>query len=277
MSKVILVLIDGLGFEESTATAGVLEHLVEYRQAAKYRIQGEMPPVSRPMYETVMTGLPVSEHGVFTNNCVRPSECENLFSLTRKAGRVTAAAAYSWMSELYQHKDGPYDPLLGRYQLDSDGDIQYGIFYHADEYPDAYLYFDGDYLRRTYHPDFLLFHPMGCDYAGHRFGKGSREYRGAAVGTYDAIASLLPAWRRDGYDVVVTADHGMDELGVHAGNTPAQREIALYIVSDQVEKGDFTEQPISQLQVAPLCCFLLGLNPGARMRPLNLKGGVKSE
>ncbi len=276
MSKVILVLIDGLGFEESTAAAGLLEHLVEYRQAAKYRIQGELPSVSRPMYETVMTGLPVSEHGIVSNNYVRSSECENLFSLTRKAGRVTAAAAYSWMSELYQHKGGPYDPLLDRYQFDSDGDIQHGIFYHADEYPDAYLYFDGDYLRRTYHPDFLLFHPMGCDHAGHLFCKGSREYRGAAVGSYDAIASLLPSWRKDGYDVVVTADHGMDQFGSHTGNTPLQREVALYIVSDQVEKGDFTDRATSQLQVAPLCCSLLGLAPGSRMRSLNLKGGANS-
>ncbi len=270
MSKVILVLIDGLGYEEAKAAAGYLEHLAEWELAAKYRVEGELPSLSRPMYETLLTGLPASEHGIATNLFTRPSRCENLFSLVKNTGLTGAAAAYHWISELYQ-RGVPREPRLERYQFDSPGLIRHGIFYAADNYPDLCLYNDADYLRRTYHPDFLLVHPSGCDYHGHLYGRGSREYRTAAAGSFDRLSALLSVWQEDGYDVVVTADHGMDELGVHAGNLPEQREVPLYILSKKVECGDFTDSMVSPLQTAPLCCALLGISPAAGMRPLTLR------
>ncbi|HSL94110.1 MAG TPA: nucleotide pyrophosphatase, partial [Bacillota bacterium] len=75
------------------------------------------------------------------------------------------------------------------------------------------------------------------------------------------------------YDVIITADHGMDALGEHGGSTDAHRDVALYIISDQVEKGDFTGEYTSQLQIAPLCCALMGVEAGARMRlPNQIRG-----
>lgn len=272
MPGVILVMIDGLGYEEMTAAAGMLEHLVEQNQAAKYRVQGALPSMSRPLYETVLTGLPAARHGIATNAYTRPSRHENLFSLTRQQGLENAAAAYAWVSELY-NGNGPYDPLRHRYQLESEGDIRHGIFYHLDPFPDEILFQDGEYLRQKYHPAFLFLHPMGCDYYGHLFHKGSPEYRGAAAGCCDTVAYLMESWRNDGYDVVVTADHGMDELGSHAGNTPVQREVGLYIVSGKVAPGHHTDTPIRQTQVAPLCCALLGITRGAEMeKPEQIRG-----
>ena len=277
ISKLIVILIDGLGFEDMKSSAGYLEHLVEWRVAAKYRVRGELPAMSRPMYETILTGLPVIEHGIVTNGYKRPSNCPNLFSLSKDAGKVNAAAAYSWISELYS-SNGPYDPLAHRYQLESNGHIQHGIYYHVDDYPDAYLYYDGDYLRRTYTPDLLFLHPMNCDHMGHIYGSKSKEYRAAAINSADIISSLMEGWRTDGYDVIVTADHGMDELGEHGGNTEVQRDVALYIISDQVEPGDFTGEHISQLQVAPLCCTLMGVKPGPRMQmPNQIRGCGRSQ
>lgn len=263
--KLILVMIDALGFETAWERCGYLGHLVEKNQAAVYRVQGELPAQSRPMYETVMTGLPVSEHGIYSNNIVRASRCENLFSLAKKNEKTTAAAAYMWIAELYNGTPG-YCALTDRFQIgNKEGLIDNGIFYSVDDYPDSHLYGDGDYLRKAFSPDFLLIHPMNVDDQGHKFGKGSKAYEHAAEVSMNTISCYLDEWRKDGYDVIVTADHGMDELGIHYGDSILQREVPLFIFSDKIKAGNFTDTAISQLNVASLACALLGIKPADGM------------
>ena len=94
-------MIDAQGFDTAVQRAGFFEHLAEAGLAAKYRVQCGLPSSSRPMYETILTGQPVHAHGIYSNQIVRRSRCENLFSLTRAHGRSNAAAAYDWIAELY--------------------------------------------------------------------------------------------------------------------------------------------------------------------------------
>ncbi|MBE9473242.1 MAG: alkaline phosphatase family protein, partial [Chloroflexi bacterium] len=70
-NKVILVLSDALRYDTAVAGMGFLGHLVETQQASLYKVIGELPSMSRPMYETVHTGLPVSQHGILANYIVR--------------------------------------------------------------------------------------------------------------------------------------------------------------------------------------------------------------
>ena len=264
MKKVILVMIDAQGFETAVQRAGFLEHLCEVGLAAKYRVACGLPSSSRPMYETILTGLPVSEHGIYSNQTVRRSTSENLFALTRRYGRTNAAAAYGWVSELYTDH-APFDVFRDRMQLDGSGDIDHGIFYIEDTYPDSHLYADGEMLRQMYHPDFLLIHPMNVDDMGHRHTAASREYGHASEVSFDQIAILFDRWREDGYDLLVTGDHGMDLLGLHGGNEAIQREVPLYIVSDAAEPGDYTDHAISNLNLAPFICDLLEIPRGEHM------------
>ena len=101
MNKVILILSDALRYDAAVAGMGFLGHLVEARLASLYKVIGELPSMSRPMYETVHTGLPVFEHGVVSNVVVRRSTKPNVFESGVRAGKTTAAAAYYWFSELY--------------------------------------------------------------------------------------------------------------------------------------------------------------------------------
>lgn len=256
MGKTIFVLLDACRFDVMTENGGYLEQAIDAKLGAKYRVLGELPSLSRPMYETVVTGLTSAQHGIVGNHVVRPSCCENVFSLCKSKGLVTAAAAYHWHSELhgicpFSHND--------RYQLDGTGDIQYGIYYFADNYPDSHLLCDGEFLRKTYHPDFLLLHAMGLDYIGHQHGGNSKEYRETAMCVSDLLSNYIPNWLAEGYHVVVSADHGMDDFGIHGGTLPEQREIPLYIFSKLVTPGRFEKQPIPQLNIAPLLCKLLEL------------------
>jgi arylsulfatase A-like enzyme len=90
------------------------------------------------MYETIHTGLSSSQHGIVANLIVRPSTQPNLFGLAMRAGKVTAAAAYYWFSELYNR--APYDRINDREVDDPSLPIQRGRFYIEDEYPDAELF-----------------------------------------------------------------------------------------------------------------------------------------
>jgi predicted AlkP superfamily pyrophosphatase or phosphodiesterase len=63
LSKVILVLSDGLRYDTAFAGMGTLGNFMEVKLASLYKVTGELPSMSRPMYETLHPGLPVSEHG----------------------------------------------------------------------------------------------------------------------------------------------------------------------------------------------------------------------
>ena len=261
--KVILVLSDGLRYDTAVESMGYLDHLVEARRASLYKVQGEMPSLSRPMYETIHTGLPVSEHGIVSNLVVRRSDKPSIFSAAVAAGRTTAAAAYGWFSELYNRL--PFDRIQDREVDDPSLLIQHGRFYIEDDYPDAELFASAAMLVRRFSPDYLLVHPMGVDNAGELHGSDSPQYRSHVLRQDVMLAALILEWNAAGYTVLVTGDHGMNRDGDHGGSTPDVREVPLFVVRpDQTGHGN-TGQTISQLQIAPTILRLLNVAIPATM------------
>lgn len=272
MAKTIFVLLDGCGFAAGTDNLGFPEHLVEQRLGAKYLVRSELPSLSRPMYETLLTGLPVCRHGITNNMVVRRSECTSIFDLCWRNGLKTAAAAYYWISELYV--SAPFRHWSDRIQLGGSGLIQNGIYYFEDAYPDSHVFADAEFLRESCDPDFLMVHSMNIDDRGHRFTSASKEYRSAVSAAGVILSFCLPAWLRLGYSVVVTADHGMDGYGLHGGTTEIERNVPLYLFAGGARRGDFSrEAPVPQLAVAPLLCRLLGVEPSEEMADLSEIGG----
>lgn len=263
MRKTIFVLLDACQYEAGTRNLGYLEHLIDYGKGAKYKVRGELPSLSRPMYATLLTGVPVYMHGIAANETVRTLECENVFSMCKENGGTTAAAAYLWVSELYNH--APFRPDRDRIQIYAGGMIDTGIYYWEDEYPDSHLFADGEYLRKQYDPDFILYHSMGIDMQGHLKGAGSREYEEAIIKADNILSLLMEGWMKEGYQTVITADHGMNTLGLHGGTDAEQRDTPLYIFSDEVKAGRFESDHISELNVAPLLCHLLGIPASKEM------------
>lgn len=236
---------------------GYLGHLVETKLAGLYQVTGELPSMSRPMYETVHTGLPVSEHGIVSNLVVRRSNQPNIFQAAVEAGKTTAAAAYYWFSELYNH--APYDRIEDCEVDDVSLWIQHGRFYTQDDYPDLDLFSTAARLMRKFTPDYLLVHPMGMDYAGETYGSDSSEYRNHAIRQDVWLADLIAEWMAKGYNILVTADHGMNADGLHGGATPEVRQVPLFLIRPGTAGGGDTRQTISQLQLAPTICKLMGI------------------
>ena len=262
MSKVIMVVIDGLGFETAVRELGFLEGLVEAGQARRWAMRSVLPSLSLPIYETLHTGVAPAEHGITSNDTRRASAFESVFSVARAHGKTTAAAAYSWYSELYNGV--PFDPVMDREQDDAPGAIRHGRYYIRDDFPDAELYWNAAALVRRHAPDYLLVHPMGCDHLGHLHGGESIEYRRAAAGSDDLLAQYLPEWRAAGYRVIVTADHGMCPDGHHGGTIDAVRRVPFYLVGG-ADKGGVEAEVVDQLRVAPTVLSLMELPRPATM------------
>lgn len=65
-----------------------------------------LPSLSRPLYECILTGATPVESGITHNGVSRLSRQESIFHLARAGGKRTAAAAYHWVSELYNQSPG---------------------------------------------------------------------------------------------------------------------------------------------------------------------------
>lgn len=268
-NKVIVVVVDGMRYDKAYDALGYLQHLVEIKQAALYKVKSELPSLSRPLYEVLLTGTPASTNGITTNQTVRLSKQKSLFHLTKEHGLRNAAAAYYWVSELYNR--APFDFVEDRFQMDETKPIQYGIFYWEDDYPDSHLMVDAEYLRRKYMPDFLYIHPMGVDLKGEQFGAESKEYREQILKVGSLLAQIVPIWRQEGYQILITSDHGMSETGNHGGTTSCERDVPLFVISEKIEAGVYDEV-IPQLAFAPLVCQLLGIEPSEEMISYQMPG-----
>ncbi len=255
MAKVILILSDALRYDVAVDNMGYLAHLVEKDRASLYKIIGELPSMSRPMYETIHTGLPSSDHGIVANSIVRPSNQPNIFQCVKNAGKTTAAASYSWFSELYNHV--PYNVVDDKETDDLTLNIQHGRFYTEDEYPDKELFRSAALLVRRFSPDYLLLHPMGMDYHGEMFGSDTKEYRNHASHQDTWLAPYIQEWIGLGYTVFITGDHGINKDGRHGGAALEQRTVPFFVIQANGQGRGDTGETISHLQVAPTILKLL--------------------
>ena len=268
-NRVVLIVIDALRYDTACTHMGFMQHLVERGAAARYEVRSEVPSLSRPLYETILTGTPPIIHGVTSNAAVRLSNQTSLFHLAQESGKTTAAAAYYWVSELYN--SAPFNHFADRIQLDTDHPIENGLFYFEDHYPDSHLFAEAAWLMAEKQPDFLYIHPMNVDDDGHKFTADSKEYRNRVLAVDGILSLFIPNCLEQGYDVIVTADHGMTSDGNHGGNTIEDRHVPMFVLSKQVKPG-IKEGIVSQLQVAPLVCQLLEIEPSEEMVPLLLNG-----
>jgi predicted AlkP superfamily pyrophosphatase or phosphodiesterase len=266
VDKVIFVVLDGLNAKTAHNHMGFLEHLVEKGIMAAYTIKSEMPAQSRPLYEVLQTGVPAAENGITSNRTVRRSKEQSVFEIAKDNGLKTGAAAYFWVSELYNR--APFQMMEDRIQLDTNALIEHGIFYHEDHYPDSHLIADGDYLIRKKATDYTLIHSMNIDDAGHKFGADSKEYVQAAVRVDAELSQYIWRWMSEGYQIVVTSDHGMNDYHTHNGISDEDRLVPLYLFSDKVIVKDFRKEEavVPQLEIAPFLCNLLGIPAGDRMQ-----------
>ncbi|MNI49608.1 Type I phosphodiesterase / nucleotide pyrophosphatase [compost metagenome] len=108
---------------------------------------------------------------------------------------------------------------------------------------------------------------MNIDDMGHKHGGESMQYEGAVRMADGALATLVPLWRSQGYQVLVTSDHGMNATGQHGGTEPEERNVPLYVFGKSPIPSSVLEnsRALSQLNLALLMCHYLGIEPSEAM------------
>lgn len=262
LNNLVFIVLDGLCYDVAKSNMGFINHLVEQNIGTLNKVQSELPSMSRPLYETILTGVYPYKSGITNNKITRLSNYESIFHIVKKSGGISCAAAYHWISELYNKC--PFDYLYDCYQENLERPIQYGRFYFDDAYPDSHLFIDGEVLRNKYMPNFLYIHPMGIDYVGHKFGKNSKEYRNKVIEVDVILSNYIPKWINDGYEIVVTSDHGMTEDGNHCGISNDERIVPFfYFGKNRLTLNN--DEIIKQTQIAPIICKILGIEKSSYM------------
>jgi hypothetical protein len=175
--NVILVVLDGLNYEVAHHAMGHLQAYVGAGRAALYRWNASCRRCRDRSTNASSPACRRSTAASCTTTSTRLSNQRSIFHYARDAGLGTAAAAYHWVSELYNRS--PFDAARDRH-TDDKLPIQHGHFYWNDHYPDSHLFADAENLRLRHAPNFLLVHPMNIDDAGHKHGLDSSQYRNSA-------------------------------------------------------------------------------------------------
>ncbi len=265
MTRVILVIMDGAGYQAVLSECGWLEGAVRLGHARRWKMHTALPSLSGPMYETIHTGLWPHQHGIVSNEGMRASSSPNVFSLARAAGKRTGAVAQSYFHELYVNDR--WDPLRAVEHHDESKDIQFARFYSMEGYgpfnacapAEIDLCAQATLIMEQHAPDYMLMHTCSADTLGHTFGGDSMEYRRQIWHIDNALSRAIPVWRDLGYDVLVTADHGMTADKWHGGTVPEATEVPFYLFSDAVVPTGTHE--LSQLGIAASILTLMGVEP----------------
>jgi len=261
--RVCLIIIDGLRADTARDECGYLMAAVEASQARYWTMQSCLPTISAPLYETIHTGLTPIDHGILSNEAIRPSSQPNVFSILKSAGRTTGAVAHSYYHTLYGGSD--FDPFDHVEINDPSAPVPFARYYSMEGYSrvNPALPSEADLCAQTWHlakqhtPDYLLLHSSSCDSIGHNYTSDSAEYRHQAWRFDNALSRLIPRLRDTGYEVFVTADHGMNTDGHHAGDQAYLRTVPFFAFSNRFA-ADGTAV-LDQKAIAPTILSLLGV------------------
>jgi predicted AlkP superfamily pyrophosphatase or phosphodiesterase len=267
-NKVILLILDGLGYSYARKLMGNLEGWVDSGEATLWKGLSVLPSVSGPCYASIHTGLTPQEHGVTSNYHQGKLEDPDIFSAVKSAGGTTAAVAHSFFSDYFQAS--PFNHLCDMEVDDINRPIQHARFYTmAGENKaqpatpsDIDLFWQMSLLIQRHQPDYFLFHSSTLDSLGHHYGFDSIEIDKNCYVIDAALGDFIPRWQEQGYDVIVTADHGQSARGHHGGTEAIMRDIPIYYFAnpDNALDGPPTGVVIDQTALAPSILQRMGVD-----------------
>ena len=276
-AKLLLIVIDGVPYRNFRRLFGNLEGWVQSGAAQVWKHRSVLPSTSASCYASIHTGVAPSEHGCTGNHDVTRLKHSDIFAQVRSSGGVTGAVTHSFWSEFFNR--APFDPVRDiEYDEPDSSTINHGRFHTMSGYglinqmtpSDADLFATLTMLCERFGLNYGLWHSCTLDCMGHRFFHESQEMDHACFVMDEMLAPYIRRWISDGYEIIVTADHGQDARGHHGGRDPLQQDTALYYFGPA--EGPPADTVIDQLQLAPTILSRLGASIANTMRaPVFLK------
>ena len=229
--------------------------------------QAVLPSVSGPCYASIHTELTPQDHGVTSNYHEGKLEDADIFSAVRAAGGTTAAIAHSFFSDYFQAS--PFDPMRDMEVDDIHRPIQHARFYtmagankaQPATPSDIDLFWQMSLLIERHQPDYFLFHSCTLDSLSHNYGFNSIQIDKNCYTIDAALGDFIPRWQAQGYDVIITADHGQSARGHHGGTEAIMRDITIYYFANpnHAIQGPPPDYVISQTAIAPSILQRMGI------------------
>jgi len=269
--KLLLIILDGVPYANWRRYFGNLEGWVAAGQARMWKMRAVLPSISASCYASIHSGVPPQVHRAWGNEFVRRLEMPDIFSEVTRAGGLTGAVAHSFWSEFFNR--APFD-MVRDIEYDEPGasPISHGRFHtmtgygHANQMTpaDPDLFATLTMLCERKGIDYGMLHTCTLDSMGHRFGHDCTEMDKACCAMDVMLQPYLERWRKAGYEVIVTADHGQSMRGHHGGAGEDQQDFALYYFGPA--EGPPPDTVLDQLSLAPTILTRLGVPVPETMR-----------
>lgn len=262
-SKLLLIIIDGVPWRNWRRLFGNLEGFVQSGDARVWRMRSVLPSISGPCYASIHTGVTPQVHGVLANEIRFRVAQPDIFSEVAKAGGKNGAVTHSYWSEFFQRH--PFDLVRDMEYDEPSGPIHHGRFHTMTGYghdnqmtpSDVDLFATLTMLTERHGIDYGILHTCTLDSMGHRFGHDNTPMDHACAVMDSMLAAFLSRWLANGYEVIVTADHGQTDRGHHGGHEELQQDFALYYFG--TGKGPKDDVLLGQTQLAPSILKRLGV------------------
>lgn len=263
MRKLLLIILDGVPYANWRRLFGNLEGWVASGEAQVRRMRSVLPSTSGTCYASIHTGLAPQVHGIWGNAGRRRLEFPDVFSELVKAGRVTGAVTHSFWSEFFNRY--PFDRVRDIEYDEPGGPITHGRFhtmtgdsgYNQMTPSDVDLFATLTMLCERKGIDYGILHTCTLDSLGHRFFHDCEEMDDGCYKMDEMLAPFIDRWRKGGYEVIVTADHGQDARGHHGGTGEAQQDFAFYYFGGSPLPP--ADQVLNQLALAPSILTRMGV------------------
>ena len=96
-----MVVLDGLNADVGLTCMGFCRLCVNNTKPKLINCSVNYPLCRAPLYECILTGVRPTDSGIYHNQINRLSKEKSVFNYCIQSNKVTAAAAYYWISELY--------------------------------------------------------------------------------------------------------------------------------------------------------------------------------
>lgn len=262
-TKLLLIILDGVPYRNWRRLMGNLEGWVQSGEARVWKMRSVLPSTSACCYASIHTGVAPQQHGILSNERRFRVDLPDLFSEIARTGGKTGAVTHSYWSEFFNRF--PFDEVHDLEYDEPDGPITHGRFHTMTGYngrnqmtpSDVDLFGTLTMLTERFGIDYGILHTCTLDSMGHRFGHDCGEMDHAVYAMDGMLAAFLPRWLKNGYEVIVTADHGQTDRGHHGGREEEQQDFALYYFG--AGKGPKEDTLLDQLQLAPTILKRLGV------------------
>ncbi|WP_291336832.1 alkaline phosphatase family protein [Albidovulum sp.] len=267
--RLLLIIIDGVPYENWRRLFGNLEGWVASGEARVWKMRSVLPSTSASCYASIHTGVTPQVHGVTGNDTIFRVAEPDIFSAVAAAGGCSGAVAHSFWSSFFQRH--PFDPVRDVEYDEAAGPIHHGRFHTMTGYGhdnqmtpcDADLFATLTMLCERHRIGYGMLHTCTLDSMGHRFGHDAIQMDKACFLLDAQLAPFIARWRAAGYEVIVTADHGQSARGHHGGAGEDQRDFALYYFGSAA--GPEPDRLLDQLSLAPTILTRLAVPVPASM------------